>query len=222
VYNQYLPVGPGESDAALLMRPLFGTSVVLDLHLAESRFGGADTVVVTSASSKTAYGLAHLLASRPVTVIGLTSPSRRTWLSRQGPYDLVLDYEELDRLEAPGGAVVVDFAGDREVLLGLHRRLGTSLRRSILVGFTHRGLRPDGTLPGPAPEFFFAPDAMVRWRRELGPRYAEAWQGFAPLVDAMMRVVSISDGDQLRRTYHELLAGGVDPAVGYAVTLPEP
>ncbi len=221
VYNQYLPVGPGESDAALVLRPLFGTSVVLDLHLAESGFVGADTVVVTSGSSKTACGLAHLLASRPVTVVGLTSPSRRAWLSRQGLYDVVLDYEDLDGLEARGGALIVDFAGDREILLGLHRRLGSSLRRSILVGFTHGRVQPDETLPGPAPEFFFAPDAMVRWRAELGPRYAEAWQGFAPLADAMMRVVSVGDGDLLRRTYHDLLVGDVDPAVAHAVALPE-
>jgi hypothetical protein len=223
VYTQYLPIAPGESDAALVMRPLFGTSVLLDLLLAEPEFTGIDTVVLTSASSKTAYGLAHLLSARPVTVIGLTSPSRRAWLSGRGLYDEVLDYGQLDRLQARGSAVVVDVAGDPELLARVHQRLGTSLRRSILVGFTRGRVRPDDdTLPGPAPEFFFAPDAMLRWRRELGRRYAEAWQGFAPVVEDMMRIVPLDDPDDLRRAYLDLLAGRVDPATGFVVTLGRP
>jgi NADPH:quinone reductase-like Zn-dependent oxidoreductase len=219
VYNQYLPVAAGESDAALVMRPLFGTAVVLDLVLARDGLGSADTVVVTSASSKTAYGLAHLLRARQLTVIGLTSPSRRAWLRRQGLYDVVLGYDELDRIAPGDGAVLVDVAGDDELLPALHRQLGSALRRSILVGFTHGQVRPDASLRGPEPEFFFAPDAMIRFGRELGRRYAEAWQGFAPQVDQLMRVVVVSTGEELRRTYLDLLAGRIDPAVGHVVAL---
>ncbi len=220
VYNQYLPITDADSDTALVMRPLFGTAVVLDLLLAEVDFAGADTVVLTSASSRTAYGLAHLLSTRPVTVVGLTSPARRDWLTGHRLYDEVLDYDQADRVRAPGGAVLVDIAGDGDLLRRLHGRLGGSLRRSILVGFTHRRTVPDhGPLPGPAPEFFLAPDEMVRRRHELGPRYAEAWQTFAPVADRMLRVVPVTTGDQLRRTYLDLLAGHVDPAVGHVVTL---
>ena len=59
VYNQYLEVeGPGD-ETELVLRPLFVTSVLLDLSLGD----GVSTVILTSASSKTAYGLAHLSAS---------------------------------------------------------------------------------------------------------------------------------------------------------------
>ncbi len=220
VYNQYLPVTDAGSDIALVMRPLFGTAVVLDLLLAETDFAGADTVVLTSASSKTAYGLAHLLGARPVTVVGLTSAARRDWLAGHGLYDEVLDYDRVDRLRAPGGAVLVDFTGDGDLLRRLHGRLGGSLRRSILVGFTHQRAAYDhGPLPGPVPEFFFAPEEMVRRRGQLGARYADAWRSFAPVAGRMLRIVPVATGDQLRRTYLDLLAGRVDPGAGHVVSL---
>jgi hypothetical protein len=220
VYNQYLPVTDAGSDIALVMRPLFGTAVLLDLLLAEDGYAGAGTVVLTSASSRTAYSLAHLLTARPVTVVGLTSPARREWLTGHGLYDRVLGYDEAGRLTAPGGAVLIDVAGDGDLLHGLHRRLGGSLRRSIRVGYTHRRTGADhGPLPGPAPEFFFAPDEMVRRRDALGRRYAEAWQGFAPVAERMLRIATVRTGEQLRRTYADLLAGRVDPAVGHVVAL---
>jgi hypothetical protein len=219
VYNQYLSL-EGDGDAALVMRPLFGTSVLLDLVLSERRLGGARSVVLTSASSKTAYGLAHLLRGRQVQTIGLTSAARRAWVEGLGLYDEVLAYDEVGNLSASKGAVLVDFAGDRALVRRVHEQLGDALEGSILVGFTHRLLEADeAPLPGPLPEFFFAPDEMVRRGRELARRYAVAWQEFAPVVERTMRIERVTDGDQLVRVYRELLDGRVDPAVGYVVTL---
>lgn len=220
VYNQYLSVEGDGDDAALVMRPLFGTSVLLELALSEAGFEGARRVVLTSASSKTAYGLAHLLRERPVETIGLTSAPRREWVEGLGLYDAVLTYDEVGELEAPGGAVLVDFAGDRALVRGVHQQLGDALKRSILVGFTHRRAAVDEVpLPGPAPQFFFAPDEIARRGRELGPRYAEAWRDFAPVAERTMRIERVTDGDELVRVYSDLLEGRVDPAVGYVVSL---
>ena len=220
VYNRYLPAADHEDDAALVMRPLFSTSLVLDLVLSEAGFDGARTVVLTSASSKTCYGLAHLLRERDVKTIGLTSPPRRAWVERLHLYDEVLAYDEVGDLRAPGGAVLVDFAGDRELLLRVHEKLGNALRRSMLVGFTHwRARRDEAPLPRPVPEFFFAPREMVRRGRELGQRYAAAWQEFAPVVERTMRIERVSDGDALVAVYRGLLDGHGDPAVGYVVSL---
>ena len=220
VYNQYLSLEDEGDDAALVMRPLFGTAVLLDLVLSERGPGGAQTVVLTSASSKTAYGLAHLLRSRPLATIGLTSGTRRAWVEGLGLYDEVLAYDEVDDMGAPGGAVLVDFAGDRALVRRLHEQLGDALERSILVGFTHRQLEADqAPLAGPVPEFFFAPDEMVRRGRGLARRYAVAWQEFAPVVERTLRIERVTDGDELVRVYRELLDGRTDPAVGYVVTL---
>jgi hypothetical protein len=220
MYNQYLLVEDEGDEAALIMRPLFGTSVLLDLVLSEGGFNAAPTVVLTSASSKTAYGLAHLLRARPVETIGLTSASHQDWVERLGLYNAVLSYDQLGELSAPGGAVLLDFAGDRTLIRKLHEQLGEELRRSLLVGFTHRQAEADeAPLPGPAAEFFFAPDEMARRGRELGQRYAAAWREFAHVAKRTMRIERVTDGAELVRIYRDLLEGRADPAVGYVVSI---
>jgi Protein of unknown function (DUF2855) len=113
VYNQYVSLEDAGDDAALLMRPLFGTSVLLDLVLSERGLGDARTVVLTSASSKTAYGLAHLLRGRHVETIGLTSGTRRAWVEGLGLYDAVMAYDEVGDLGARGDAVLTSRATAR-------------------------------------------------------------------------------------------------------------
>lgn len=220
VYNQYLSVeGPGD-DAQLVMRPLFGTSVLLDLLLGEAGFDGAATVVLTSASSKTAYGLAHLLRGRPVETVGLTSPSRRSWVEDLGLYDAVLAYDDVAGLGVPRRALLVDFAGDLPLVRRIHEQLGDTLVRSILVGYTH-GVGGADELPatGPTPEFFFAPAQIARRWRDLGPRYAEAWTEFAPVARRTMKIDHVRGGDELVAVYRRLVEGAVDPALGYVVSL---
>jgi len=222
VYNQYLLVEGDGDDAALVMRPLFGTSLVLDLSLSEAGFDDARTVVLTSASSKTAYGLAHLLRERAPRVVGLTSAGHREWVKGLGLYDEVLTYDDIDRLRAFGGAVLVDFAGNGDVVRAVHERLGDSLVRSIFVGFTHR--RPgagDEELPGPAREFFFAPDEIARRGPDLGHQYRVAWQRFVPVLGRALRIERITSGDDLLRVYRDLLEGRTDPALGCVVSLDE-
>jgi Protein of unknown function (DUF2855) len=223
VYNLYLSVSvDDEDDRALVMRPLFTASVLVDLMLSEADFNGAGTVVVTSASSKTAYGLAHLLRERSVRTTGLTSSPRREWVEGLGLYDSVLTYDELDALGAPDGAVLVDLSGDRSLVRRVHERLSDELVRSVLVGFTHWEAEGDEEPPpGPAPEIFFAPDEMVRRGREFGRRFSAAWESFAPVAERTMRIERISEGDALVRLYGDLLHGRADPAAGYVASLSE-
>ncbi len=220
VYNVYRPVEGQGDDAELIMRPLYGTAVVLDLMLAERGLDEVGTVVLTSASSKTAYGLAHLLRGRPVQTVGLTAAPRRAWVEELGVYDEVLPYDEVHGLRASGDAVLIDFAGDQALVLAVHERLAGALTRSILVGFTHsRQESREPPPPGPELEFFFAPDEIVRHGREFGPRYAEAWRDFAPVAKRALHVERVSDGEELMRVYRELLDGSADPAAGYVVSL---
>lgn len=168
-YNLYLTVDGEGDETALVLRPLFVTSVLLDLLLSEQEPARVRSVFVTSASSKTAYGLAHLLGERPVQTIGLTSAGRLAWVESLELYDTVLAYGDLRGLRRQGGTVLVDFAGDRAILRRVHEQLGETLTRSILVGFTHRQAEADeAPLTGPAPEFFFAPAEIARRGREVG------------------------------------------------------
>jgi hypothetical protein len=220
VYNQYLSEEGEGDDVALVLRPLFTTSVLLDLVLDDAGLRGAETVVLTSASSKTAYGLAHLLGERRLRIVGLTSAVRRPWVEGLGLYDEVLAYDQLDDLRVAGAAVVVDFAGDGAVVRRLHEQLGDAVVRSILVGFTHwQGEAVGEPASEPGSEFFFAPDELARRGREFGQLYPAAWQRFAPVAERALRVERIMGGDELVRVYRDLLSGRSDPAAGYVVSL---
>src|SRR5207249_842707 len=102
IYNQYTRVAADpayerahEAEIAVF-RPLFTTSFLLDDFLAENGFFDAGTVVLSSASSKTALGLAFLLSrardGRP-RVIGLTSAGNGGFVTGTGYYDVVLAYD---------------------------------------------------------------------------------------------------------------------------------
>lgn len=215
-YNLYLAVQGDGDELELVLRPLFVTSVLLDLSLGEE---APDRVILTSASSKTASGLAHLLGERPVETIGLTSAGRVGLVESLGLYDAVLAYDDVRELRPRGGTALIDFAGDRAIVRAVHEHLGETLVRSTLVGFTHRRAEPDdATLPGPAPEFFFAPDEIARRGRELGPLYAAAWKRFAPVAERTVRIERVAGGAELVRLYRALLDGSANPAAGYVVS----
>jgi hypothetical protein len=86
VYNAYARVSGDpafagrEGDYQALLRPLFMLSFLVDDFLDENDFFGARRVLLSSASSKTAFGLAHLLHTqrKGVRVIGLTSAASIT------------------------------------------------------------------------------------------------------------------------------------------------
>jgi uncharacterized protein DUF2855 len=208
-YNQYVPIeGEGE-DAELVLRPLFMTAMLLDLALDDT-----ETVVLTSASSKTALGLAHLLRRRGVRTVGLTSPERTAWVEDLGLHDVVAPY---DRIPDEGPAILVDFTGDRRIVRAVHERL--PLHRSVLVGFTHHDAsRQDTPIPGPKPQFFFAPTEPPERRVEVWRRYADAWRDFAPVVERTMRIERVGDGDGLERVWRALVQGRADPGALYVVS----
>jgi hypothetical protein len=97
---------------------LFMTSWLIDDFLADNEFFGAATAgnaltILSSASSKTAYGTAFCLAKRQgVTVIGLTSAANLDFCRSLGCYHRVLTYDQIDQLDPGRAAVYVDFAGN--------------------------------------------------------------------------------------------------------------
>lgn len=212
-------------DLQILFRPLFMTSFVLADFLADNGAFGADTVVLSSASSKTAYGTAFLLDG--VHRVGLTSEANRAFTEAIGCYDEVRTYDEIDELsEAP--AVYVDFSGDGTVRRRVHERLHPV--HSAVVGATHYGAAPDegfGPVPGAVPTLFFAPDQVAKrtedWGADgLNERHGEAWGRFAPAVADWVDVSVGRGADGLRDAWLDNLAGTVAPSVGRIVELDRP
>ncbi|HEV2061295.1 MAG TPA: DUF2855 family protein [Solirubrobacteraceae bacterium] len=211
-YNRYLPVAPDEPrlDEMLVLRPLFGTSFLLSDFL-----GGDDgTVVLGSASSKTAYGLAFLLDGP---VVGLTSPRNREFVESLGVYDRVLTYDEVDALRGEE-VVYVDMSGDGAVRDALHD--AARVRRSVLVGATHHD-RLGGSSEA---EFFFAPAHIERMAERLGPeelqrRMRGAWSSLMGRVGDWMEIEHVEGADDVARVWRSLVDGHADPRRGYVARL---
>jgi hypothetical protein len=114
--------------------------------------------------------------------------------------------------------VLIDFAGDWALVGRLHERLGSALRRSLLVGYTHR--RGDAVEPPASAVLYSTPAEIVRRGRSFATDYAEAWRGFAPVAERLLRIERLIGGAALTRAYGELLEGRADPGVAHVVELP--
>ena len=226
VYTDEDPIYDADREPhQMVLWPLFFTSFMIDDVLADA--GKLDgMVVISSASSKTAIGTAFLLARREgVLVVGLTSASNVQFVSELGCYDQVCAYESVHEL-AVGPAAYVDIAGDSAVTRAVHEHFGDQLSYSMSVGGTHwEGSRAEpGHLPGPAPQFFFAPSQIAKrnkeWGREgLEARTTDAWVAYRDWVDGWLRFHRSHGPAGVQQTYLELLDGKIDPRVGHVCSM---
>ncbi|WP_316176015.1 DUF2855 family protein [Bradyrhizobium sp. SZCCHNRI1073] len=233
VYNAYARVGDDpafagrQGDDQALLRPLFMLSFLVDDFLAEQAHFGATTVILSSASSKTAFGLAHLLHTRRkgIRVIGLTSPSNAAFVRSLGCYDEVVTYDAVDMLDARSRAAFVDMAGNASLRAALHRHYGDNLVYSGRVGLTHQDGSDDAeVLPGAPPTWFFAPDQIRKRAREWGPggiegRLGAAWRDFAPRLDGWLTITEGRGPEAVQRVYLDTLQGHIPPHEGHMLTM---
>lgn len=233
VYNQLTrcatdPFYTADSeDLQCILRPLFTTSWLIDDFLADNDFFGARAVLLSSASSKTAWGTAFQLAERQgIEVIGLTSAAHRAFCEGLGCYHRVLAYDELGTLDTGTPCVYVDFSGNAGFRRQVHERF-TDLRYSCSVGGTHVDqLGGAKDLPGPRPALFFAP-AQVKKRQadwgpgELGKRLVTAWHTFRQHVERpdhpLLQVQMHQGPDAVATAYAHMLAGHAEPAQGHVL-----
>jgi hypothetical protein len=97
-------------------RPLLFTWFLIDDHLADNDMFGASTVVLGSASSKTAFGTAHLLPRRSgLRVVGSTSNGNAEFFRSLGCDDDVVTYDDVAALP-DGPAVFVDMRSNSGVV----------------------------------------------------------------------------------------------------------
>jgi Protein of unknown function (DUF2855) len=219
-----------EAEQALL-RPLFVTSFLIDDFFGEAHFFGAEQLVLSSASSKTAYGTAFCLSQRspkPVRVVGLTSARNLEFTRSLGCYDQVLAYDELATLPATQAAYI-DFSGDPTLRRQVHEHFQDALKFSSAIGATHWqdfGGKT-GPLPGAKPVFFFAPSQAQK--RSAPPpegwgasgfmqRIGAAWSAFMqPVMSASppwLHIVREQGAPAIRERYLQLLEGRNDPREG--------
>ncbi|TWT05093.1 DUF2855 family protein [Reyranella sp. CPCC 100927] len=225
-YNRYAAVSDdaGIDDYRALLRPLFMTSFLIDDLLSEQALFGGRSVLLSSASSKTALGLAWLLHRRGVAVTGLSAPSRVDFLRGLGFFDRVEPYAQVAELDVPAPVVFVDFAGDPAVVGAVHHRFGDALAHSAIVGGTHwqaMGAGGGDALPGPEPTLFFAPDQVRKRLDEWGAatleaRFNAAMRAFVA-DNGWLRIEHHRGPEALLRVYAQVLEGRSNPDVGHIV-----
>ncbi|MEV0715227.1 DUF2855 family protein [Asanoa sp. NPDC050611] len=207
-----------EEDLLVLFRPLFFTSFMLADQVVDNGFYGAAAVVLSSASSKTAYAAAFELRGRGARVVGLTSPGNVAYTASLGCYDDVLSYAQVETL-TPVPTAYLDLSGAPATRAALREHLGDHLVRDIAVGLTYQ--IPNIEAAG---EFFFAPVGMreraADWGRdELDRRFSVAWRRF---VDALGDRVDIQVGhgpEALRTAWLAAVAGRMPARVGQILRL---
>jgi hypothetical protein len=235
IYNQYTRTSTDsmyrkehEAEIAIL-RPLFATSFLLEDFLADNAFFGATQVLMSSASSKTAYGTAACLAVRNngVTAVGLTSKSNVEFVKSLGCYENVVTYDDIATLDLSVPTVYCDFAGNADLRATIHNHFGDALQYSCSIGGTHWDhLGGTRDLPGPKPTLFFAPSQAKKRVGEWGPagfqaQLANAWQHFmsktSQSATPWLKVVSSTGQDAIARTVSEVIGGKLDPCEGHVL-----
>jgi hypothetical protein len=237
IYNQLMRCSAdpiyklGSEGLQMLLRPLFTTSFLLDDFFADNEFFGADQLVLSSASSKTALGMAFGLSRNRMQrggdyrIIGLTSAANRRFVESLGCYDEVVSYDSLEKLNAGARTASIDFAGNGEVLSRIHNHFSGNLAYSCLVGASHWNQRAGMAemAQGPAPQLFFAPSQAEKRSKEWGgqlfqSRLAELWQEFVVFVDGWLELEEHSGNDKIVELYQSVLSGELDPSKGYILS----
>ena len=238
VYNNYIRLNNEDSynkdndNIRALLFPLHITSFCLCDYLQYEDYLGAKQIIIVSASSKTAIGLAqglHREKGRPE-IVGLTSKRNLEFVKDLNSYDHVVTYDELDNINIDSPAVMVDMAGNREILGKLHSSLGNKMIKCITVGMTHwdNETTADDTMGQlmnrERTEFFFAPDHIQKRISDWGTEgYNQKTSSFmdtrAEQSKSWMNIKEVSGLDNFLSTYDNVIQGDINPNEGIIVNI---
>ena len=236
IYNRYVLCAADANyaveleNAEALFRPLFITSYTAVDFLREHDFFGARQVVVSSASSKTAYGAAWCMAKDDVALIALTGARNRDFVESIGAYGQVAGYDAVETLTTGVPTLYLDLASDPELRRRVHAHFGADLTYDCLVGSTQGDAFPqeDADLVGPKPEFFFAATCLDAHRERGTLRgfyerfFADQKAFFERVVDPAspwIRIVEHQGLEAAAGVVRALADGRSDAAEGAVVRL---
>ena len=232
IYNTYIfnsadpAYDPAFEAQQMLFRPLFTTGWMIDDCLMETGSDIPETVVISSASSKTALALAHCLKQRgTVDAVALTSPGNKAYVEGTGLYARTVTYDDVDNLHARGLTAYVDFLGRPALTADVHHALKDRLVRSLVIGVTDwEGNRAPVEAPGPQPEFFFVPTYAAERAKQLGPdelngRMGRAMAGFYVAAAKYLTPQKASGREAIGKAWKDTLDAKVPPSSGLILSL---
>ena len=214
-------------DHDLLLRGLFLTSWLVDDFMFDNDHFGADSYVITCASSKTSIALAFVAKQRGLKrTIGITSEKNRTFTESLDCYDQVITYDEVERLDNNRKIMIVDMAGHFGAMKNLHEHFNDHVKYSCKVGATHLdNLEGDmSDFPGAKPIFFFAPTQAQKRTEEWGggelqKRIGMSLSEFQIQSDQWMKVKRGSGMDAIDDTFVKVVNGNIAPNQGLILSV---
>ena len=238
VYNNYIRLsGDADYESEMdnirsLLFPLHITSFCICDALEEKDYYGAEQILIVSASSKTAIGLAQGLeeASSSPSIIGLTSQKNSDFVKNLGCYDEVITYDEISSVNFQNKSVIVDMAGSREILGTLHGSLRDNMLKCLTVGMTHwdNDVTAEDAL-GQAmlrerTEFFFAPAHIQKRVKDWG------YDGYNQKTNEFMKTRSLQSSHWMKirevngienfiSIYNQFVKGDINPNEGIIVVI---
>ena len=238
VYNNYIRLsGDANYDDSIdnirsLLFPLHITSFCICDALQDEAYFEAEQILIVSASSKTAIGVAQGLqeTSNAPSVIGLTSKKNLDFVNNLNCYDEVITYDQLSKVNFNLKSVMVDMAGSREILGTLHGSLGDNMLKCLTVGMTHwdNEITAEDAL-GQAmlrerTEFFFAPAHIQKRVKDWGhdgynQKTNEFMEARSNQSIDWMQVKKIIGLEDFISTYEKFVGGDINPNEGIIVEL---
>lgn len=225
LYNSYQRVAAlpdhRAADHALwpVWRPLHITGWLVADQLSDEGDHGAEQVLVTAASSKTALAFADALRQRRERprLVALTSARSAGFVRASGLYDAVVTYDGLDALPRVPSALV-DFANAAAVVADVRAALGAQLRFDLVIGYTHWDASNTARFLDPPRTMFFAPERLAKRGREWGgevlrQRLASAWTAFMQVAPRLTGLEERGGAKAALAAWKEAVAGQADPAM---------
>jgi len=207
VYNNYIRLsGDANYDDSIdnirsLLFPLHITSFCICDALQDEAYFEAEQILIVSASSKTAIGVAQGLqeTSNAPSVIGLTSKKNLDFVNNLNCYDEVITYDHLSKVNFNLKSVMVDMAGSREILGTLHGSLGDNMLKCLRE----------------RTEFFFAPAHIQKRVKDWGhdgynQKTNEFMEARSNQSIDWMQVKKIIGLEDFISTYEEFVGGDIN------------
>jgi hypothetical protein len=177
----------------MIFRPLFWTSFWCEDWLHKTGItSSVKSIIISSASSKTAYCLAFVLDLRrrygsvaipkghkwskhggnpdKLKIIGLTSKRNVKFTTSLGLYDEVLSYEDVEQLSLrTGQCAYIDVAGNDKLNERVTKVLGNRTKKCVALGMSHPSEKNENIMHNNQRQFeeFFMPEWLVKRREEL-------------------------------------------------------
>lgn len=204
-------------------------------NLNETKYRGLSNILISSASSKTAFIVAYRIKVRReaskgalnVNIVGLTSKSNVEFTKRLGFYDKVYSYDEVTKVNPTGSTeewLYIDVSGNQSLNANISKTLKPKL--TISLGMTSVEGADAGSLTKTSPnlESFFMPEWLVVRLKQLGPKGLKevqkvAWGKLMEDSSSWVQIDTFRGEKDVLEAYLRTVKGGVAPDRGQMFSL---